>query len=191
MTWIKNPPEPPGLEVVNWALVASEQELLTWVPEDYRLRPDRAGYYRLTGFEETGRCWWCGAELTGRQRKYCRAKHRNEEGHWHIYYKHFSWSYARAWCIERQEGKCANCGKEDWSSLEVHHIIPLEGNERQWTPFNLPWNLMGFCHECHLEAHAAMRPERVKPDPWQARIDAGQLPLIEELLKEVNHASIS
>lgn len=177
---------------MNWAEVTSAAELLTWVPEDYRLRPDRAGYYRLTGYELTGRCWWCGGELKGKQKKWCtRFQLKAKQGHWIDYYNHFCWPYARDWCIERQEGKCANCGRggADKQSLEVHHIIPLEGNERQWTPFNLPWNLIGFCHQCHLEAHAAMRPERLPADPWLARIALGQLPLYPELvdLKEVKH----
>ena len=163
---------------MNWAEVTTAEELLSWVPDDFRLYPDRTDRYRLTGYELTGRCWWCGGELTGRQRKYCRSRHRDEEGHWHVYYKHFCWPYARDWCIERQGGHCANCGLDcEFGLLEVHHIIPLEGSNRLWTPFNLPWNLVGLCHDCHLLAHAAMRPERLDPDPWARRILTGQLPL--------------
>ena len=181
---------------MNWSEVNSAAELLTWVPADYRLRSSIDGRpiygrYYLTGFELTGRCWWCDSELTGRQRKYCRSKHHDEEGHWHIYYKHFSWTYARSWCNERQKGICANCGwrparydenepNYTWYCLEVHHIIPLNGEERQLTPFNLPWNLIGFCHGCHLEIHAAMRPgPRPPPDPFELAIAKGQLVMTE------------
>lgn len=181
---------------MNWAEVTTQEELLAWVPEDFRLYPDVEGHYRLTGFERMGGCWWCGAELTGRQRKWCtRFQIKAEQGHWINYYNHFCWPYARNWCIERQGGHCANCGKYYGSFLEVHHIIPLEGSERQWTPFNLPWNLTGLCHACHLLVHAAMRPERLPLDSWAARIAAGQLPLYPELVniqgEGGNYATVS
>lgn len=169
---------------MNWAEITSQEELLSWVPEDYRLYSNKKGYYRLTGFELSGNCWWCGADLNGKQRKWCTRNTVGElRGHWYIYYRHFCWSYARNWCIQRQDGHCANCDKHYGYSLEVHHIIPLKGNEREWTPFNLPWNLIGFCHGCHLEIHAAMRPEKLPSDPWEALMLKGQIPLFGELVR--------
>jgi len=142
-------------------------------------------YTVLTGFEGTGRCFWCGDELKGKLRRYC-------YGHMQEYYKHFEWSSARVWCIERQEGRCANCGKSYadysmhpswWTGLEVHHIVPLNGSPRYFSAFNLPWNLIGFCHDCHMEVHAVMRAEKRQPkdiDIFELALSRGQptLPML-------------
>lgn len=116
-------------------------------------------YHVMTGLEGTGLCWLCGADPGGkRYRRYC-------WGHGKIYYELFSWSYASQAAIERADYRCENCGRaayyydhENPVSLEVHHIIPLEGGPRNWTWLNVPWNLIALCHDCHLEIHAAMRP---------------------------------
>jgi len=125
---------------------------------------DRWGtYHIITGHEGSGGCFWCGKDLKS-SRRFC--GHRS--GHWTLYAQHFYWSYARVWCCQRQQGICANCGWHstfnDFNSLEVHHIIPLNGEQRQATPFNLPWNLIGLCHKCHQEIHTVMR-EASKPIP--------------------------
>jgi hypothetical protein len=140
-------------------------------------------YTVLTGYEGTGRCFWCGAELKGSKLKwYCR-------GHMKEYYRHFKWRSARNWCCERQNGICANCGKRcgcrkqrGGYSLEVHHIVPLQGGwKRYFSAYNLPWNLIGLCHDCHQEVHAAMRPPRqqrplvgVIVDSWIMARSTGQ-----------------
>ncbi|KKN57900.1 hypothetical protein LCGC14_0557310, partial [marine sediment metagenome] len=42
-------------------------------------------------------------------------------------------------------------------------IVPLLGERRQFTAYNLPWNLIVLDHWCHVELHAAMRlPPLVK-----------------------------
>lgn len=173
----------------NWALAESAQDLELWVPEYYVANPARyrpgyanAGDYYFTHYEYTGLCWWCGGELTGRQQRWC--KGTGPVGHWHSYYRHFSWNYARDWCSRRYDYQCANCGwysspkRRDNNYLEIHHIIPLEGAERNWTPYNLPWNLICLCHLCHMALHAAMRPSM---DPWENKLAAGQLVLIREI----------
>ena len=122
----------------------------------------------LTGLENTDhKCWWCGCELKGRAKKWCR-------GHMKEYFRHFEWASARAWCINRQKDRCANCG--GFSSLEVHHIVPLKGGARYFTAYNLPWNLIGFCHACHQEVHAVMRPPKESTvfDSWEQAEFAGQ-----------------
>jgi len=127
-------------------------------------------YTLLTGYEGSGSCHWCGGELKGYLRRYC-------YGHMKLYYRHFLWTDARKWCIKRQDGLCANCGTRLSYSLEVHHIIPLNGSERIWTAYNLPFNLIGFCHDCHQEVHAAMKPPKLPkpiPDPWEEAMAAGQ-----------------
>ena len=114
-------------------------------------------YTVLTGYEGTGRCFWCGGKLRGKLKRYC-------YGHMQEYYRHFEWTTARNWCCKRQEGLCANCSVRRDYSLEVHHIVPLKGEARYFSAFNLPWNLIAFCHNCHQEVHAAMRSPR--PPTW-------------------------
>lgn len=132
----------------------------------------RTSYTVLTGFEGAERrCFWCGGPLKGKQKRYC-------YGHMTEYYRHFEWSTARDWCCARQQGLCANCGTHHGRFLEVHHIVPLRGESRYFSAFNLPWNLTGFCHQCHLEVHAVMRPpKKTPPTGYDERIAQGQLPL--------------
>jgi 5-methylcytosine-specific restriction endonuclease McrA len=106
------------------------------------------------------------------------------------YYRHFVWGFARAWCIERQEGLCANCHCYFGDELEVHHIVPLNGGVRWLTPYNLPWNLIGFCHQDHLAVAAAMVPPKNSTvlDSWEHADFIGQS-VMRELgqLEEVSH----
>lgn len=164
---------------MNYALADRVEDIIRW---DGAYDKDRWGtFHILTGYEGTGRCFWCGEELTGRATRYCRSK---DPVHWRLYWEHFNWGYARKWCCRRQEGICANCGwhppldrdgEYSWYGLEVHHIVPLDGTLRIWTPYNLPWNLIGFCHECHLEVAAAMKPEKALTDPFEEALRTGQL----------------
>lgn len=132
-------------------------------------------YIVLTGFEGTGRCFWCGGYLKGKRKRYC-------TGHMQLYYIHFLWTNAASWALERADHKCENCGKEreyiDWGwngrriNLEVHHIVPLKGDRRDFSAFNLPWNLVVLCRECHLEIHRIM--EAINTDPWVIAQESGQ-----------------
>lgn len=139
-------------------------------------------YTVLTGYEGTGRCFWCGGELKGKLKRYCR-------GHMKEYYRHFNWQSASRWAIERSDYQCENCGMKektvDWgfssyrTNLEVHHIVPLKGESRLFSAYNLPWNLIVLCHACHQEVHAAMRPPKLKPeknilDSWEEARKIGQ-----------------
>jgi len=156
-------------DTLNYALVDNAADLVRWPGATGR---DSFGtYHIITGYEGTGRCFWCGEEVEGR-RRFC--GHR--KGCWTEYANHFYWSSARNWCCGRQKGICANCGASRGYSLEVHHIIPLNGEQRAKTPFNIPWNLIGFCHNCHQEVHAAMRPMPTPPsDPFEAALARGQM----------------
>lgn len=158
---------------------------------------DKIGIYHiLTGYEGTGCCWWCGKKLTGQQKRYCQAEVTDDEfiqdilsdniSHWLEYWRHFCWPYARNWCLQRYNHQCANCGitQRHWedgrligSEIEVHHIVPLEGIERLWSPYNLPWNLIALCYECHLEVHAIMREANkpIPPDIFDLALERGQL----------------
>ena len=126
-------------------------------------------YTVLTGYEGTGKCLWCGGELKGKLKRYC-------YGHMKEYYRHFEWLSARNWCIERQNGTCPNCGRHWGYGLEVHHIVPLKGERRYFSAYNLPWNLIALCHYCHMEVHAAMRPvPTIKIlDSWEIAQRTGQ-----------------
>lgn len=162
--------------MVNIAEATTEEEIFKFIVSTEK---DKVGtYHILTGYEGTGQCFWCGEELVGRQKRYCR-----HNAHWREYWRHFNWGFARDWCIERYDDRCANCGtayrdlvENFWyrrSNLEVHHIIPLEGRDRIWTPYNLPWNLIPFCHKCHGLVHIIMSSAKIS----SLAIARGQLAL--------------
>ena len=145
------------------------EELLHW---DVSTDRDTFGtYHIITGFEGTGGCFWCGKELEG-HRRFC----GHQSGCWTHYQDHFYWNYARFECLKRAGHQCENCGAEEkmegevgsWYyvkvNLEAHHIIPLEGEERSYSPYNVPWNLICLCHICHQLIHAVMR-ELNRPAP--------------------------
>jgi len=141
---------------------------------------DRYGWFTvITGYEGTGRCFWCGDDIESR-RRYCSRR----KGCWTRYQEHFNWGYAKALCLKRYDYKCANCGREgilmsnEMTNLRVHHVIPLNGEERAVSVYNIFWNLICLCHDCHMELHSVMRPPRLdndsKPDTWNEAIKIGQ-----------------
>jgi len=118
-------------------------------------------YTVLTGFEGTSRCWWCGGEphrnKKGPASHFCR-------GHGKLYHAAFNWNYASFDALERAGHRCENCGAREihngqygMTNLEVHHIVPLNGKERFYSAYNLPWNLICLDHDCHLLIGAVMR----------------------------------
>ena len=143
-------------------------------------------YTVLTGYEaapveSTRLCFWCGGVLKGKLKRYC-------SGHMKEYYNHFDWGYASTWAWKRAGHRCENCGIAEGdiptigryytrSGLEVHHIVPLKGASRQFTAYNLPWNLICLCHTCHVELHVVMnnhnRPSA--PDTFEQALARGQL----------------
>ncbi len=165
MSWIKNPPAyKSALELTCGA------ELEVFDFGTYRVGGKE--YNALTGHEvEDKACYWCGAPLTGRSRMYCKG-HRAE------YYRHFEWSTAYRAAIRRAEHKCENCGESakllDWgrdfrTSLEVHHIVPLKGSTRYFSAWNLPWNLIVLCHDCHMELHRILNG-KIESDTLQMEL---------------------
>jgi len=166
---------------MNFPLTVND--LVHW--DTYR-EHDSFGYFTVcTGFEGTGRCFWCGNEISGR-RRYCGHK----KGCWSEYQRHFAWSYASHRAVKRANYKCENCGKDavdipmiggkynERSGLEVHHIIPLNGQDRSVNVYNIFWNLVCLCHDCHMELHAIMRPPKLDancvPDGWEEASKVGQ-----------------
>lgn len=155
----------------------SVEELLTW-PYHGQVIKDRCGtFYTFTGFEGQGVCYWCGGELPKKATRWCRANYGTAQAHWLLYHEHFDWNYAVSWCWSRYDHRCGNCGKE--GKLEVHHIVPVNGDRHQYSLYHVPWNLIALCHACHLAVHAAMRPPK-PPSPTKVEelIAAGQLVLI-------------
>jgi len=160
----------------------SVDELLHW---DTSTDRDSFGSFTIiTGYEGTGGCFWCGKEITGR-RRYC----ERGSGCWARYQKHFTWGSASSWATRRANSRCENCGKDErdipfiggkWnerSGLEVHHIIPLNGESRFVSVYNIFWNLICLCHDCHMELHRVMREPKellTKPDLFESALQRGQ-----------------
>lgn len=130
---------------------------------------DRYGsFYLLTGLEEKGHCFWCGAAVTG-GRRYCNEDHRDK------YHENFFWLDASAAAQRKAGGYCQACGKR--ASLVVHHKEPLNGSLRTWNILNISSNLIALDHSCHGKAHAKIAGNlvaRTRLDKRQAELDAGQ-----------------
>ena len=104
-----------------------------------------------------GGCRWCGGPLKKRQRKYCCQTCVD------AFYHTFEWQWASKQAVRRAHYRCQCCGfkpgcrKSDFVSLlNVHHIIPVNGEVRTWHPFNHPGNLIVLCHDCHVAIHAKL-----------------------------------
>lgn len=153
-------------------------------------------YAVLTGYEvQDDTCWWCGGQIQGKRKThYCRSRsHGDFESCFRQYWSHFSWNSAVLWALRRAGRKYENCGCEEktipWgldfrSNLEVHHIVPLKGEGRFFSAFNLPWNLIVLCRDCHLELHAVMRgvSRPIPPNEFELALARGQY-VFEELVK--------
>ena len=153
-------------------------ELIHW--DTFTQRDSFGSFTVITGFEGTGHCFWCGKEVEGR-RRFCRGR----TGCWTRYQEHFRWGWAASECLKRANYTCANCGIELWRAdwhgirrLEVHHIIPLNGEDRSVHVYNIFWNLICLCHDCHMKLHSVMRPPRLdnnsKSDTWNEAVKVGQ-----------------
>lgn len=111
--------------------------------------------YDMTGHEKVGQCYWCGAEAKKTKSyytRYCSKQHR------YLYLVHFRWEYAVENVFTRIrtiDGYiCEMCNnKFDSFNIEVHHIIPLNGENRFMSQKNRPENLLGLCLPCHKETH--------------------------------------
>ena len=85
---------------VNYPLTVDD--LIHW--DTFTLRDSFGSFTVITGFEGTGRCFWCGEKIEGR-RRYC----GGHKGCWTRYQEHFAWNYAKGACLKRYDYKCANC----------------------------------------------------------------------------------
>lgn len=126
-----------------------------------------------TGYENQGICAMCGGQLGKRRRIYCCEECANR------YRDFFYWNRAKYEAIERAHHKCQRCGVSakglariyarwyEISFLEVHHIIPLDGELRMWNKLNIGPNLLALCHECHLLMRSHKALAELKQDSSQ------------------------
>lgn len=48
------------------------------------------------------------------------------------------------------------------TKMEVHHIDPMLGEDRNWSKKNIPTNLICLCHKCHWKRHNANYQRELK-----------------------------
>lgn len=106
----------------------------------------------------------CGGKLGKRRRVYCCDECADR------YRNLFFWPWASMEAFRRANRKCQRCGITDrglsklyalwWpekAGLQVHHIIPVRGEDRTWHRLNIPSNLLVVCHDCHVLLHTPSR----------------------------------
>ena len=131
-----------------------------------------------TGYENQGICAMCGGPLPSGRRTYCSTEC------YELYYDLFFWAQAAQNAMYRAHHKCQVCGitarglsrieLATWGHhfleiyrLEVHHIIPLNGQDRTWHALNIPGNLLVVCHECHVILHSRKHQRQIEHDRRQ------------------------
>jgi len=115
-----------------------------------------------TGYENQGVCAMCGGTLGKCRRTYCCQECAD------LYLNLFFWPWASYEAMARARHQCQRCGVSEHGlsklayrtriynsdyRLEVHHIVPLNGEDRTWHHLNIPSNLQVLCHECHVLMH--------------------------------------
>jgi 5-methylcytosine-specific restriction endonuclease McrA len=65
------------------------------------------------------------------------------------------------------------------TSLEVHHIIPLNGAYRAWSKLNHPDNLIALCHDCHQTRHDELREIELTEKKKEKLRQASDVSLVE------------
>lgn len=61
------------------------------------------------------------------------------------------WHDTREYVLERDDGKCADCGIEE-DVMSVHHLVPRKQGGK-----DVPENLVTLCASCHAKRHAQMK----------------------------------
>jgi len=125
----------------------------------YKKKPgeDRWGYFHnFTGNEEKGHCFWCGIET--KRGRYCSKQHAYLYRTFYCKDEAYANVYRRIYDPIRKGYICEKCnnGFGNRFSIDVHHIMPINGGDRYWNILNRPENLLGLCHECHKETHRIM-----------------------------------
>jgi len=115
------------------------------------------------------KCEWCGDTFkvvpAKTDQKFCSRKcffeymseiMRNEKRVGKDFYNSPKWKRVREDIVERDNYECHICGKhkEEVSTLQVHHIIPLDRDDPYNDPHAYdPTNLITLCASCHRKVH--------------------------------------
>ena len=138
--------------------------------------------YRVPCVEATDGCRNCGAPPVKPKRFYCsdECKHTFEANHW--------WGTARLIALQpgahfdgygyRVGGTPAVCARKsddcNSATLEVNHIVPVNGDRQNFGCQNHQDNLEALCHHHHLEVTAEQRRDgRIGTPETAASIRAG------------------
>jgi 5-methylcytosine-specific restriction endonuclease McrA len=117
-----------------------------------------------------GVCDRCGAELTGRRRRWCSKACENEWAAEHY------WNAARNAAKRRDGQRCVREGCGLTHTLEVNHIVPREGQGYGWGCHNHLSNLETLCHDHHVAVTNGQRAAR-RPQPQPVPVTDDQLGL--------------
>lgn len=148
---------------------------------------DRWGrYFDFSGHEEKGHCFWCGIAV--KNRRYCSKQHS------YLYLTFYHWNeavenvYRRIHDPVRRGYVCERCNEifTGDNTTDIHHIIPVNGEDRNWNVKNSPDNLLGLCKRCHIETHKILykaEAERKKQDKLKIKhaLDESQLQIQPDL----------
>ena len=113
----------------------------------------------LSGFEDTGGCFWCGRP-PGRGAHYCSGECKKN------YYQNYNWRMASSARLINDDFTCQKCGFKGkggvspggnyvfWhEGVQVHHRKPINGDYREWNVRNIQRNLITLCEKCHEKIH--------------------------------------
>jgi 5-methylcytosine-specific restriction endonuclease McrA len=130
-----------------------------------------------------GRCRACGEGLSGGEDQWCGPECRD------VYERNHHWHLARAAAIERDAGRCVDCGWSEgdiythqlrngqlaiWSRhslvqhagrdnwLEVNHVEPRAGAGYALGCWHHLANLETLCHKCHVKVTRRQRVDRAR-----------------------------
>ena len=121
----------------------------------------RHRYYNLSAIKPTGYCLECGAELTGRRRKYCSDEHAA------AYFARYDYKGMVLQVLKRDNWTCRLCGYQNydnegaaWSAsfrkergkrrMVVDHIVPIADGA---DPLDMT-NCRTLCEDCHKKETA-------------------------------------
>lgn len=116
-------------------------------------------------------CKFCGAKLTGRNRKFCNGTNCEREYN-RLFVQFDCWSLFRARVFKRDNGGCQKCGKvigEPNNGYYLRgyvcdHIVPLfKGGKDWWEDFEMI-NFQTLCEECNKAktARDVAKPKVIK-----------------------------
>jgi hypothetical protein len=99
---------------------------------------------RAYGSNKNRKCEWCGAPLTGRQRRWCCSEHGM------LWYRTHIWSTARKVALKRDGYHCVREGCKNLD-VEVNHKVPIKGKHAKNGCHHHTDGLETLCHEHHVD----------------------------------------